>query len=391
MQSARYVGRAIAASVMALAALFMFTGIARPRASGPDGAVVDLLNRYARGDFDGVTSELERVTDFKSFAKDFRANATRWIGGNADGIDRRRLVAATVALEASKIDVERFRLLPPGEFETATPTAPLLGWSSDLLRSVREQTPAERWWRLAVIALVERARDGYMLSGFLPASTDPRRVALVRAQHESAVDLLGRARERFPDEQRFRLAAVYDEEANRTLNWGVFLAEVPLRGPDRVVARDPAMWHRIVDRYDELARENDSIRGEAFLRGGLIALRLGDDTGAIDRWKRAETSTADDAIVYLSRLFAGKALERLDRPSDAESSYRSALQILPHVQSASASLGLLLFLRGDRPEAAALVQAAVSRVPADDPWRSYNYGDWRLWPTFIKHLREALR
>ena len=100
----------------------------------------------------------------------------------------------------------------------------------------------------------------------------------------------------------------------------------------------------------------------------------------------------DRFVTYLAHYFAGQALERLHRPADAETSYRSALVAVPRAQSASFSLAALIAARGSRAEAAALVTESVSASPRPiDPWRVYGEADDRFWPSLIATLRREIR
>lgn len=347
------------------------------------GPISEWLDRYDRGDRAAVATELTRIADLKSFEIQLGQIAPHWIAADTSSTDRRRLIAASVALETARGVIEH---AAPEPREIATR---LIGWADQQLRLTARPLSAERWWRLSAIALSERLADAYLLTGFLPKTLDPRIAARIRQRNGPGVNQLGRALERFPDEERLKLAVVYCAEVHETGHLLFQLSYDPARGTDPVVARERPTWQRLVDRYDEISGLA-SVRGDALVRGGVIEFRLGRDEAALAKLTSVDAATDDAALRYLSRFFQGKVLEHLVRPGDAESKYRSALEIEPRAGSASISLGTLLFLGSDRGEASRMIQDTLSGI-APDPWREYAWGDWRLWPALIARLREELR
>jgi predicted Zn-dependent protease len=95
-------------------------------------------------------------------------------------------------------------------------------------------------------------------------------------------------------------------------------------------------------------------------------------------------------VRYLALFLAGRMLDRLNQPADAEKSYVLALQVLPNVQSGVISLATKWFVAGNTDAAARLVEGSLFTQP-DDPWRLFRYGDYRLLPELMKRLRLALR
>ncbi len=356
--------------------------------SGDGPAIGELLDGYDRGNYASVETELDRITDFKAFSKQLRDVAPSWLGGaEATSVARRRLLVASVALEASKRELLRSRAAPP---RPILATSALLGWADQLIRSSQQPLSAERSWRLAEIALIERSMDAYLLSGYLPAGVDPRIAALVRQEHGPGVNQLGAAIERFPDEARFKLAEAVDEEVHRSGHAFFYLGAFPTSGPTVDAVLDPGVWRRARSRYDALAADA-AIRAESLVRAGGVALRLGDDEDALTRFDRVDAISAEPALIYLAQFLRAKALERLNRPNEAISSLQVALETVPRAESASTALATLLFLRGVRDEPAALVRGTLAAHPADDPWRDYAWPEWRLWSTSITRLHQDLR
>ena len=74
--------------------------------------------------------------------------------------NRRRLIAATFALEAIRPAMERIVPTPGSPV-----AAPILEWACQLLRTTPAPLPAERWWHLAAVALIERSFNQDPLTG----------------------------------------------------------------------------------------------------------------------------------------------------------------------------------------------------------------------------------
>ena len=132
------------------------------QASGPLPAapqtVVAWLDAYAAGRYDQVVQELQRTTDFKDILEQLKRDGPGWIAaaGPAE-VDRRELVAATFALEATRASIgQPWKLLlkAPSDGVLQIPgytlywEAPplILEWACARLRARSEMHPAERWW-----------------------------------------------------------------------------------------------------------------------------------------------------------------------------------------------------------------------------------------------------
>jgi len=183
------------------------------------------------------------------------------------------------------------------------------------------------------------------------------------------------------------LAAVFSEEVHETNGAWFWLSGID----DPRIRGNEEAWRGLARRYAALASIT-ALRAEANLRGGVIRFRLGETEAALDLLDQVESYSAEPALGYLSRFFRGKALERLNRVAEAETAYRSALDLVPRAQSASTALASSLFLRGQQNEADTIIRAAIETRPVPaDPWRLYWCGDCRLWPSLIAQLRQEVR
>jgi tetratricopeptide (TPR) repeat protein len=357
-------------------ALLLCLGSGWPSARTP--SVVSLLDRYASGAFDDVLGELQRVDDFEALRKTLERDAPAWIdaAGLADR-QRRRLTAATFALEAARTDewhqwkwIQRQPPMGDGanEFQPLNVLywkAPplLIEWGCELFRADTAPTPIERWWQLAALAVAQRSQDAQFLVGDTAIGLGVNAGEIINTQHD--IKHLDHIVERFPNEPRFMLG--------------------------QGIARDRYWDDDATKAYMSLFGDQD-VGGEAMMRMGAMQLRRGRVSDALMLFDRAERATRDPYVVHLARLYRGRALERQNRREQATAAYRGAVAAWPGGQAATLSLASLLFQAGRRSEAQELTAAmfAASPMPAD-PWREYVHADDRFWPLLIRKLREGIR
>jgi hypothetical protein len=343
----------------------------RPAADAPTARA--LLDQYSRGQFAAVSLALDHLDNFHTLLTELKVDGPAWIA-SADPPDRprRRLVAATVALEAARADEWReWKLIQhqpktvPSDTLAWQPPPLLIAWGAELFRAAGPPAPIERWWQLAAVAVAERAEDFEFLIGSpFEARSDPGDEIMF------APGLLTR----FPHEPRFQLAAAIAFEwrtwpgARRTTQGG----------------------KEAIEAFDVLSKD-EAVGAEAMVRLGEIRLRLGNLGAAMALFDRADAATRDPYVVYLARFLRGQGFEKAQRPADAILAYRGALAAVPRAQSASVALATQLFLADRRAEAAAVVAATLTggEQPVD-PWRTFADGDDRFWPELLAHLRGAI-
>lgn len=331
----------------------------------------ELLDQYARGKFEDVVSSLEQTKDFHDLLDHLKHDGPPWISAGAEPNehDRRVLVAATVALEAARLDERHEWKLVQNYFRLPTlywKAPPLLiDWGATLLRNAGPAREPERLWNLAAVAVAERAEDFEFLIGSpFEARTNPG----------DEIAFLTPLVKRFPDEPRFVLAQ------GIALSWRTWPASY----------RSTLGMHEAQQSLEGLS-DVEAVGPEAKVRLGEIHLRHGDVAGALDLFTAADGDSRDPYIVYLARFLAGQALERQHRNAEAIVAYRSALRVMPGAQSASIALAADLFQADDHVEAGRLIIASLSsgrRVV--DPWRTFGDGDDRFWPELIAALRAEI-
>jgi tetratricopeptide (TPR) repeat protein len=357
----------------------------------------DLLDRYLRGDFEAVAAELASFKDFDALLKQLKSDGPAWIAsGGPESRVKRRLAAATLALEAARADEWnewKHRQLPldptdPSYLRTYgtlpnfhlsrvlewRPPPLLIDWARQLFLEDKAPSPIERVWHRAAMAVAERAEDPEFLLGVHPRSDSDG----------GEITYLDKATSRFPDEPRFKLVAPI---ALDWMTWPTARAFVK-SDPDRAATFFSATTAE--REFTKLLTDPD-VGPEAHVRLGALHVRRGNPDAALKDFEAAEAWTRDPYVVYLARYFAGQAYQQKRRPDSAIRAYRRALLTIPHAQSASFALAALLVMGDQRVEAARVMSDAVGPNPAViDPWRAFADADDRFWPLLMGRLREEI-
>jgi tetratricopeptide (TPR) repeat protein len=334
-------------------------------ASTPAAAadVSRILTSYEQGDHAAALSELAAVSDFTALRKQFEDSGRRWVNADPSNRERRRLVAAVVALEAAHLAVN-----------DRTAFKRLLEWGCTLIRRGSADAP-ERTWHLAAVALIQRSYDGRFL-----------------------LDHLRHAESRFPGEPRFLLARavnaeyriwpapknpVATTEARASASGGLVLPVGMI--PTLRHASDMAAW-RLIPRLEELKGE-PGIGPEVRMRLGHLYYRIGLFERAERELELAAELSTDPHVLFLARYFRGLLRESLGDHTGAIAAHSRALEFAPGAQSASIALASLLFSSDRRDEATRRLSRGLLVPGARDPWLLYQAGDYRSWPALIDELR----
>ncbi len=313
-----------------------------PRAQAPEmGAVID---QYQRGEFSAAVRAAA-----PDDIRDLRQLMPRLTGAMPPLLpelpgawnEKRRLAIATLALEV---------VMARRSTTFSDSGRLLLEWACSLLRKNPSPLPAERLWHLAAIGVMEGAPDSTTLDTHLT-----------------------HAEKRFPKEPRFVLARAVVEEMK---SWPVAY----MSGADALVSQF------------RIAVLTPAVRDEALLRWGFFDERRGSFKSALEHLS-AIGPQQEPYLEYLRHLFLGRALDRAKKPDEAIESYRRAVAVEPHAQTAQLALAAALAAGNKREDAFAALRQAVSG-PGDvlaDPWFTYGAGDQRYWPALVTELRQAVR
>lgn len=369
-----------------LAGSVVIASLAGGGASAQRSSVLAQLDRYSRGEFAAVAAELAALDDFGDLLGDVKRDGPAWIAaGPPDDRARRRLAAATFALEAARAAehtewkwVHRVVIEPPPPFPDSPPFKPLIQpdsltwkpppqlveWGCALMREAEAPTAIERIWHLAAIAVAQRWGDYEFLLG------SPWEA---RGNARDEIEHLAHVGKRFPTEPRLVLAQAI------AIEWRVWSR------PSRSIATE-------AERAFERLTGDPAVGSEATLRLGSLRLRSRNPGGAVELFDRVETMTRDRYLIYLARYFRGQAREQQSRLADAELDYRGALATIPHATSATMALAAILARSDRRLEASTLVEASLSARPTPvDPWRGYGAADDRFWPELIGRLHAEIK
>ena len=386
--------------VVVVAALAL-TGAASSIAAPQDRhRVVELLDRYDRGEFDAVVQSLVTAREVEGLRKDLEKSGLKWTMAAGPAAEpRRRLVAATLALEFANARLE-------DEWQKLRS---LVEWGCELLRR-GPPSDSERTWQLASLAVAQGALDSHILFKL----SGPGK----------SYNHLAHARERFPDEprlafaERFAVTRMVAGRGELSLEAGQEpdadrMTPPALGGAGRVIVMPSSPGSAVDSMSSEIrARQNqadarmaretslrrlralfdDPVMGpEAALRAGhvwLIGLEL---EPALEAFQVARRGSSNAYVTYLAHFLRGRVLERLERPEEAERAYAAAADTIPFAQSAALARASLLMRAGRTAEAHALTRASFDAKPRPpDPWRLFPYGDYYRWPALIAELRRAM-
>jgi tetratricopeptide (TPR) repeat protein len=398
-------------------------------APSPSVRIVDLLNQYDRGDYQGSLAELEGPNGREKLRTAYAETAEFWIRtGDRDLVWPRTLVAASLALDVAK-DLKPVRGQP-------WPGAPLVLWACDQLRRHAPPTPvaAERWWYLASIAELEAHEGWPLLIGrknalALALNLSPESSMQRLVDSEDEAGHVGHASARFPDEPLFTLAEVEARERvtafleEPVVAATALLARDAIRPPEMaelqrlgaaVVAfapRSPEDQQTLRDRAAArlaLARASlvpdvvrdfaaltrfDEVRAEAELHLGYLDVRKQAWTEAQTHLSRVSHGTDDAQLLSLTDYFDGWIAQNLGDHESAIEIYRRALSRTPGAQWASWPLAseLLVTGRSDaRSDARAVLNTTLASRDDTEPLLTYYSGTaWRI-PQYLDQLRAAL-
>jgi tetratricopeptide (TPR) repeat protein len=355
----------------------------RPMNSRTRSATADALDRYVKGEYARSVSVLANIGGFDSMAAD------DWIvSGGAGAVQKRRFIAALVALE--------YTASRPG-------LSPLLyEWGAKTLRESVEPQPLEAVWLRASVALAEGRGAWPLLKGLPPGLGGRPAASAAAGDPLLGTGHLAYALSRFADDPHFKLAQVVTAEAATSPAIGAIVLTPDGQGvvSDQidaqmldVAATGPANPSKLLERAAAAATAlttNPLVGPEAHLRLGYLQLRLGHRDVALQQFRQIDTT--DQFVAYLGHLFAGWTLAKDGQAEMAVAEYRAALAIVPHARSASTLLTAFCIMSGRLEDAEKLANELMAKpAVADDPWRTYLMGDYREYPKLIAGLREAIK
>ena len=363
MTKAWFSGLAVALSVAA--------ATAAPGTGGAQSAserVAAALDTYARGAYAEGLAALRGKAPLRDAVRDFREHAGRWADADPILQARRRTVAMAVTVELVSLGVA-------GRVDEYVAARPLIEWMCTAVRK-SPPTDAERLFYLATIGLLQGAADEMTLLGF--------------GAQEGRNGHLFHAADRFPFEPRLKLALMLTRPGmlaigTRPLGRQVAYASMSLRHLDLDAAHQTGVLRDTFDRLATLARE-PAIEHEILLRRGVLRFMTGAPDAAPDLQQAAGSD--EPFVRYLAYLMLGIVYERTGESRSAIGAYSLAVRATPGT-AASMALASLLFREGQPDDAARVADEWARRPRIEDPWRQYEFGDYRLVPEVLSVLRSA--
>jgi tetratricopeptide (TPR) repeat protein len=363
-----------------------------PRDQNPPPTALALLDEYDQGYHDEALLAIRQLVDpaivarstgptgrFRQLGRDMGELVATWVGaaGPHRRNDRAR-TSSTLMLEAASLGLD---------FNVRLESC--LDWLNASLR-LRKLHPAaefDRLWYLAALAVIAGTARPELIQQFVDATkvTDleqPHRVLALAIAEEL----------RLPDRRLSLQEASITKSgsSDSTLTTRTAPTRAPKPLPSLKSSGESDHLRTARESFDR-ARALEPVRAEATLRSGRLLARLREDGRALALLSEVPQLTRDGALVYLSHLFRGEILERLERTNEAVDAYRAAVVTAPNGRTARIMLAPLLFRLGAQQEAADVADSAISLPLAEDPWVRYMHGDRRLWNQRIADVRAALR
>jgi tetratricopeptide (TPR) repeat protein len=369
-----------------LAPILFMAALSPPSAQAPASrqsntlSVSEAVSLYAQGEFDAA---VERLDTRNLLVRQFTRGLDAWVAaGDETQLSHRKRTAAAFALEAGWHATRGFPNLTRSNFDPWGRVTP-----SDV-----ERWRLNSYWSHPIVALwaVEQlpitqpqAVDRFIALAAVGYAEDGH--AWNRLQHA----VLPRVRRLFSDEPRFRLA---DALARTNADLG------PLRYHSNVAAlRDEPQpgaagkMARAITTFTPLLDE-PTLSGEVELRIGYLELRRRQWAASIHRFDAARLKATEPVLRATADYFAGWVHEQLAQPEMAVSAYRRAHAITPMMRNLTTRLSALLFLRGERNDAYALLDPALNLRPVPtDLLLVFERADARFVPEWMASIRKALR
>lgn len=323
-------------------------------------SVADLLNRYVQRD-PSVAAALASVQNSDAARVELGKLAPKFLSGDKNRSEERRRWLVTFTLELAQAHSER----------ESVSAGLLVEWACRYVRRHEPVSEFDRRWQHAATALLEGAINPTALDGHL--------------RHIGG---------QFPKEPWFALARAFVSEQQTAPREVLARSRLAPAGRPNAPDKMPpirAFQEEAARRFQEVSLGVERLRAEANVRRARVHISLARHEDALLALDGVERQTKDPALVYLSHLFRGLALEGLGRKDEAREAWMSALRIGPGAQSALMALATSLFQERRRAEADMLIGGMLEHNdPRVDPWWSYWAGDYRLWYPLIAAVRELL-
>jgi tetratricopeptide (TPR) repeat protein len=136
----------------------------------------------------------------------------------------------------------------------------------------------------------------------------------------------------------------------------------------------------------------DPSSAQAALRLGRVLDLMDEHDAALDLLVQAERGLERAELRYCAALFAGRALEALDRTDDARAAFERAAALYPPAQSPRLALARLAWQSGATSDAGAQVHQLLDTgiQLGSDPWWVYDILIVAEAPAMVVDMRETV-
>lgn len=340
---------------------------------------------YGRGEFDAAVDRLDtRTLRVRQFTRALDA----WIadGGPSQAVRRRR-VAAAFAVDAGwhvtrhpfnttstnrdpwghvvPSDIEKWSLVS----SWAQPIVAL--WAVEQLPAAAAPDTVDRTIALAAVGI---AQDGHAWNRLEQAIVPRVRKALGDDARLRLSDVLSRTNSALGplrlDSPASRIGALRDDQQ--------------LGGTEGRIAKAITAFQPLLN--------DPALAGETLLRIGYLEMRRRQWRDALARFEAARLASSEPTLKAIADYFAGWVSEQQNLPDEAIVAYRRAHAITPLMRNLTTRLSALLFLRGERAEAYALLDPAINAEPAaTDLLFVFERADARFVPVSLAAIRKAIQ
>lgn len=320
-----------------------------------------LFDAYDEGQYAAVDETL-RGGPTTPLARSFKSEANRWIAaGPSEERDRRRLVAASVALDVLAAGLS---------FEWRN-TYTLIEDACALVRQLPRGSDAESAWHHLSVALLQGGTAGSF-------------VGQMMQDH-----IRTHGRDRVSPSPHLELAWALEVDRSTPLQPRSFgsmrqpiLDDPPSRDAVRRAAGAISLYSALLD--------DPVVGAEAQLLLGHLYTRLHQHEQAHTHLS-AVLASSDPYLKHLAGFLSGQIHRRTGDAASAAVSLQQALRDWPGAMSARLLLADTLSQVGRWDEAYEVATTAALQDPRLDPWRVMAHGGFRRWPHWQSALREAAR
>lgn len=175
-----------------------------------------------------------------------------------------------------------------------------------------------------------------------------------------------------------------------TLAWSRLSATAIV--PASLKTKSREAWLADAQSAYERALAADPDLDEARLRLGQVLSERGRHAAALAALSSVLQRATSQRLVYLARLFSGRACEHLGRFADAVAHYRAAAASCPACQAPLVALSHAAMKSGDAVEAGASASAVATMPSSDviDPLWEYYSGQFRNLPALLERMRREV-